>query len=71
MVRFPHDHFGSFGTAPYGLNTPALQMSDNDYAVGLSVQKVADGTPAVGASLGMRTLLTAGLSPVMAFAQPD
>ena len=41
LVRFPHDHFGSFSSALYGLNTPALQMADNDYAVGLLVQKVA------------------------------
>ena len=41
LVRFPHDHFGNFSTASYGLNTPALQISDNDYAVGLLVQKVA------------------------------
>jgi DNA-binding beta-propeller fold protein YncE len=41
LVRFAHDHFGSFGTAKYGINTPALQMADNDYAVGLLVQKIA------------------------------
>jgi DNA-binding beta-propeller fold protein YncE len=41
LVRFCHDHFGSFGTALYGLNTPAMQMSDNDYAVGLLVEKIA------------------------------
>jgi DNA-binding beta-propeller fold protein YncE len=41
LVRFCHDHFGSFGTALYGLNTPALQMSDNDYAIGLLAQKIA------------------------------
>jgi DNA-binding beta-propeller fold protein YncE len=41
MVRLAHDHFGSFGTALYGINTPALQMADNDYAVGLLAQKVA------------------------------
>ena len=38
LVRFPHDHFGSFGSANYGLKTPALQMADNDYAVGQLVQ---------------------------------
>jgi DNA-binding beta-propeller fold protein YncE len=42
LVRFAHDHFGSFGTALYGINTPGLQMADNDYAVGLLVQKVAN-----------------------------
>ena len=42
LVRLAHDHFGSFGTALYGINTPALQIADNDYAVGLLVQKVAN-----------------------------
>ncbi len=42
LVRFAHDHFGSFGTAQYGVNTPGLQMADNDYAVGLLVQKIAN-----------------------------
>ncbi len=41
LVRFPHDHFGNFGTNAYGLNTPGMQIADNDYAVGLLVQKVA------------------------------
>jgi len=41
LVRLAHDHFGDFGTALYGINTPALQISDNDYALGLLVQKVA------------------------------
>jgi DNA-binding beta-propeller fold protein YncE len=42
LVRLAHDHFGSFGTALYGVNTPALQIADNDYALGLLVQKVAN-----------------------------
>ncbi len=41
LVRFSHDHFGSFGTAIYGVNTPELQMADNDYAVALLVDKIA------------------------------
>ncbi|HWE52316.1 MAG TPA: bifunctional YncE family protein/alkaline phosphatase family protein [Bryobacteraceae bacterium] len=41
LIRLAHDHFGSFGTALYGLNTPALQISDNDYAIGLLIAKVA------------------------------
>jgi DNA-binding beta-propeller fold protein YncE len=41
LVRFCHDHFGSFGTARYGLNTPAMQIADNDYAIGLLAQKIA------------------------------
>jgi hypothetical protein len=41
FVRFPHDHFGNFATAIDGVNTPDTQMADNDYAVGLLVEKVA------------------------------
>jgi DNA-binding beta-propeller fold protein YncE len=41
LVRFSHDHFGSFGTAIDGVNTPELQMADNDYAVALLVDKIA------------------------------
>src|SRR5215510_5938617 len=41
FFRIPHDHFGSFGTAVDGVNTFAKQMADNDYALGLLVDKVA------------------------------
>jgi YVTN family beta-propeller protein len=41
FVRFPHDHFGNFADAIDGVNTPELQMADNDYAVGQLVDKVA------------------------------
>jgi hypothetical protein len=41
MVRFNHDHFGSFGQASFGVNTPELQIADDDYAVGLLVDKIA------------------------------
>jgi DNA-binding beta-propeller fold protein YncE len=40
-VRFNHDHFGSFGAASFGVNTPELQIADDDYAVGLLVDKIA------------------------------
>ncbi len=50
LVRLPHDHFGNFGTALYGINTPGLQMADNDYALGLLIQKVA-GSPYAGSTL--------------------
>jgi hypothetical protein len=33
--------YGSFGTALAGLNTPSLQVADNDNAVCLVVQKIA------------------------------
>ncbi|MDB5477433.1 MAG: uncharacterized protein JWP49_2944 [Phenylobacterium sp.] len=41
LVRFPHDHTGSFGQAIDGVNTVETQLADNDYAVGLLVEKVA------------------------------
>ena len=37
-----HDHTGNFATAIDGVNTPELQVADNDYAVGLLVQKIAN-----------------------------
>ena len=36
-----HDHTGAFGTAIDLVNTPELQEADNDYAVGLLMQKIA------------------------------
>jgi len=41
LVRFMHDHTGNFGTAINLVNTPETQEADNDYAVGLLVQKIA------------------------------
>lgn len=41
FVRLPHDHFGNFATAKFGVNTVETQMADNDYALGLLVEKVA------------------------------
>ena len=41
LVRFSHDHFGSFGAAINGVNTPELQAADNDYAVGLLLDTIA------------------------------
>ena len=45
LVRLMHDHTGNF-TDPGGflLNTPELQQSDNDYAVGLLVQTIANSS---------------------------
>jgi DNA-binding beta-propeller fold protein YncE len=42
LVRFPHDHFGSFSTALAGVNTPLRQMSDNDFALGKLVELVSE-----------------------------
>jgi DNA-binding beta-propeller fold protein YncE len=41
LVRFMHDHTGDFDAAIDGVNTPETQQADNDYAVGLLVQKIA------------------------------
>jgi DNA-binding beta-propeller fold protein YncE len=38
LVRLPHDHFGSSGTAVAGVRTPTQQMADNDYALGRIVE---------------------------------
>jgi DNA-binding beta-propeller fold protein YncE len=42
LVRFMHDHTGNFALAIDGVNTPERDVADNDYAVGLLVQKIAD-----------------------------
>jgi YVTN family beta-propeller protein len=41
MVRLMHDHTGNFDTAIDGVNTPELQQADNDYAVGLLIDRIA------------------------------
>lgn len=41
LVRFMHDHTGNFATAIDGVNTPEIQQADNDYAVGLLVEKIS------------------------------
>lgn len=40
-VRLMHDHTGDFGSAADGVNTPETQVADNDYAVGLVIDRVA------------------------------
>jgi hypothetical protein len=42
LVRFMHDHTGDFAKAIDGVNTPETQQADNDYAVGLLVEKIAN-----------------------------
>ncbi len=42
LVRIPHDHFGSYSSAMDGVGTVETQMADNDYALGLIVEKVAN-----------------------------
>ncbi|MFI4974431.1 MAG: hypothetical protein ACHP84_07835 [Caulobacterales bacterium] len=41
LLRLAHDHTGGFGEALDGLNTVETELADNDYALGLVVQKVA------------------------------
>jgi YVTN family beta-propeller protein len=42
LVRFSHDHMGSFGTALGGVNTPETQQADDDLSVGRLVQAVSE-----------------------------
>ena len=41
LLRLAHDHFGDFGTAADGINTPALEIADNDYSLGLVLEKLS------------------------------
>ncbi len=41
LLRLPHDHFGSFKKAIDGVNTVETEMADNDYALGLIVEKIS------------------------------
>jgi YVTN family beta-propeller protein len=41
LVRLPHDHLGLFDEAVDGVNTVETEIADNDYSVGLLVEKVA------------------------------
>lgn len=42
ILSLPLDHFGSFGSNVGGLNTPNLEIADNDYALGRLVQAVSN-----------------------------
>jgi YVTN family beta-propeller protein len=42
LLRLPHDHTGNYDLAIAGVNTPELDVADNDYAVGLVVQTIAN-----------------------------
>lgn len=42
MVRFSHDHMGSFTTALAGLNTPETQQADDDLTVGRLLQTLSE-----------------------------
>ncbi len=41
LVRLPNDHFGSFAAALDGVDTVETQMADNDYALGLLIERIA------------------------------
>jgi Phosphoesterase family len=41
LLRMNHDHFGSFGSASFGVSTPELQIADDDYSVALVAEKIA------------------------------
>jgi DNA-binding beta-propeller fold protein YncE len=41
LVRLMNDHTGSYARAIDGVNTPEIQVADNDYAVGRLVEAVA------------------------------
>ncbi len=41
LVRFMHDHTGSYSTALDGINTPQADVADNDYAVGKLLEALA------------------------------
>jgi DNA-binding beta-propeller fold protein YncE len=43
LMRLAHDHFGDFDTAIDGVNTVETEMADNDYALGLVVERIARG----------------------------
>ena len=42
LVRLMHDHFGNFTTAINAVNTPELEIADNDYAVAQVIEAVAN-----------------------------
>jgi DNA-binding beta-propeller fold protein YncE len=46
LLRLSHDHFGDFDKALDGVNTVETQMADNDYALGLVVERIARGKAA-------------------------
>lgn len=42
LVELGNDHFGSYQRAIDGVDTPETQMADNDYALGLIVEAIAN-----------------------------
>ena len=46
LLRLSHDHFGDFDQAIDGVNTVETEMADNDYSLGLIVERIARGKAA-------------------------
>jgi hypothetical protein len=46
LMRLSHDHFGDFEHAIDGVNSVETQMADNDYSLGLVVERIARGKAA-------------------------
>jgi DNA-binding beta-propeller fold protein YncE len=46
LLRISHDHFGDFDKAIDGVNTVETQMADNDFSLGLIVERIARGKAA-------------------------
>jgi DNA-binding beta-propeller fold protein YncE len=46
LLRLSHDHFGDFDEALDGVNTVETEMADNDYSLGLVVERIAHGKAA-------------------------
>ncbi|GAA0322517.1 hypothetical protein GCM10009087_35990 [Sphingomonas oligophenolica] len=41
LLRLSHDHFGDFDKAIDGVNSVETEMADNDYAIGMVVERIA------------------------------
>jgi hypothetical protein len=50
LLRLMNDHIDAFARAIRGVNTPELQVANNDYAVGLVIDKVAHSRYATSTS---------------------
>jgi DNA-binding beta-propeller fold protein YncE len=46
LLRLSHDHFGGFDKALDGVNTVETEMADNDYSLGMVVERIARGRAA-------------------------
>ncbi len=46
LLRLAHDHFGDFDQAIDGVNTVETEMADNDYSLGMIVERIVRGKAA-------------------------